>query len=172
MVIMTVTAARTAPERRPAQHHVGLGLPVPVVAALVLLAAPRAVVHDLQLLAPGGLAAAVLALVPLLVWVAVAVLWSARPLTTLVTAGLGYGAVLAVVHNVAWGTAFAGVPPRLGGNLEGAFSTFTEEIVMRGAASISSLATGALIGAVCGLIAWGVQTLVRRSGTRLPLARG
>jgi hypothetical protein len=40
--------------------------------------------------------------------------------------------------------------------------------VLRGAGTISSLATGLATGVICGLIAWGLQALVRASGGRLP----
>lgn len=169
---MTTSAAAVRTTQGAVPYRVGLGMSVAVVLALVLVAAPRAVAHDLQLLPPGSLGNTLLAIGPLVVWVAVAAVWSARPFVTLLAAGVGHGAVLALVHNLVWGTSFADTPPRLGGSLAGAFPAATEEVVMRGAATISSIATGALVGVVCGVIAWSLQAMLRRSGHRLPLARG
>jgi len=78
----------------------------------------------------------------------------------------GQGVILALGHNLAWNEAFDGAGPSLGGNLEGTLSPRAEEIVLRAAASISSLFTGAGTGLVCGLVAVLVQALRRRSADR------
>ncbi|MFB7891216.1 hypothetical protein ACFC1I_03330 [Microbacterium sp. NPDC056044] len=125
--------------------------------------------HDLGLAAPGSIANSLLAIVPLVVWVTVAVVWSNRPLVSLLVTGGLYGVALAVVHNLSWGVVFADSAPKLGGNLAGTFSPAVEELLMRGAIVVSGLATGVVTGIVCGLIAWGVQALARTAGARLPL---
>src|SRR5690606_40923633 len=62
------TAAPTARTTTRPPLRLTLGLPWPVLAVLVALAAPRVVVHDLALVAPDSSLAGVLALVPLAVW--------------------------------------------------------------------------------------------------------
>ncbi len=133
---------------------------------------PRAVAHDLGLVAPGTAANTALTLGPMVVWVLVAVLLSRRPLATLLAAGTGYGVLLGLMHNLAWSTAWGGDPPRLGGSLAGAWPPATEELLMRGATGLSSLAIGTVLGLVVGALAWGIQELARRYGVRLPLTTG
>lgn len=147
-----------------------LGLPLLAIFGLAALAVPRVLVHDF---APGAAAvlSPALALVPALVWIVVAVLWSRRPLLSLVTAGGIYGVALAVVHNIAWTTVFADGSPRLGGALSGALSRVAEEAIGRGAATVSSILTGAATGLVCGLIAWGAQVVAQRAGANVPRVR-
>lgn len=147
----------------------GLGLPLLAIIGLALLAVPRIVTHDLGLAAPGSVANTLLAVTPLIVWVVVALLWSRRPLLSLLVAGAFYGVALAVVHNLTWGVVFGDSRPRLGGNLAGVLTPAVEEILMRSATVVSGLATGIVTGVICGLIAWGVQAIARAAGARLPL---
>ena len=138
-----------------------LGLPLWGVVALPLLAVPRVVLHDLGMLS--GVGAALLALGPCVVWIAVVL--SPRvpsPLRTLLVVGAGYGVVLAVVHNLTWAHAFDQVP-RLGGNLRGVLPPGVNELLLRTATSVSSLFTGLLVGLVCGLVATGLRALLRSS---------
>ncbi|HWS33726.1 MAG TPA: hypothetical protein VN408_13420 [Actinoplanes sp.] len=122
-----------------------LGLP----AVLGLLAAPRAVLHDLELIEPETGLNAGLVVVPLVVWIVVAVRGGPGPFRLLLRTGLAYGFHLAVIHNLLWdGTA------RLGGNLTGRLSGPAEELVLRATMSLSSLVTGVLVGAACGAVAW------------------
>lgn len=166
---MTSTTLRHDPA--PAPHRPSpLGIPFVVVVLLAVLALPRAVAHDLALVAPGSLANTALSLGPMVAWVAVAVLASRRPLNTLLAAGAGYGLGLGLMHNLAWTSVWGGTPPRLGGSLAGAWPPATEELLMRGATGLSSLAIGTVVGLLTGLLAWGVQELARRGGARLPLA--
>lgn len=168
---MTSSALSHEPGTAPKPHRPSpLGMPSAGVAALAALALPRAVTHDLGLVAPGTLANAALSAGPMLAWVVVAVLASRRPLNTLLAAGAGYGIVLGLVHNLAWSTVWGGNPPRLGGSLAGAWPPATEELLMRGATGLSSLALGIMLGLLTGALAWGIQELARRTGTRLPLA--
>ncbi|MEU4421707.1 hypothetical protein AB0F81_13870 [Actinoplanes sp. NPDC024001] len=129
---------------------------------LGLLAAPRAIFHDLDLVREGTLVNAALVFVPLLIWIVVAARRAARPFLTLLAAGGVYGACLALVHNVFWSRAFEGDPPALGGNLAGRLSPGAEDLLFRGAMSVTSLFTGLAVGAVCGAVAWGVTRLLRR----------
>ena len=162
-----MTAIHTDPA--PARHRPSpLGMPLAGVVLLIALALPRAVAHDLELVTATSLANAVLAIGPLVLWVVVAVLGSRRPFATLLAAGGGYGLALGLVHNLAWSTVWGESPPRLGGSLAGAWSPATEELLMRGATGLSSLATGTVIGALTGALAWGVQEIARRAGARLP----
>lgn len=138
-----------------------------MVLGLAAIAVPRALVHDF---APDAAAvlSPLLAIVPMLAWIVVAVLWSRRPLLSLVVAGGIYGVALAVVHNLAWSTVFAGGSPRLGGALTGALSPVAEEAIGRSAGTISSILTGVGTGLVCGLIAWGAQAIAQRAGAKVP----
>ena len=147
----------------------GLGLPLVVIIALATLAVPRIIAHDLELVEPGSPANTALAVLPPVIWIAVAMLWARRPLLSLFVAGGLLGVALALIHNLSWGVVFGEDPPRLGGALDGVLAPGLEEAVLRGAGTISSLATGLATGVVCGLIAWGLQALVRASGGRLPI---
>ena len=143
-----------------------LGRPLWQLAALSLLAAPRVVLHDLDLI-PNTAVAGLLVFVPGAIWIAATLRSRARsPLLTLLVIGTCYGVILALGHNLAWNEAFDGAGPSLGGNLEGTLSPRAEEVVLRAAASISSLFTGAGTGLVCGLVAVLVQALRRRSADR------
>ncbi|WP_262847667.1 hypothetical protein [Mumia quercus] len=136
-----------------------LGLPVWGLLLLAALALPRAVVHDLGV-DVGPVVNAVLALAPPAVWVLVAL--RARvpsPVTTLVVVGALYGIGLGVEHNLLWDEVFE-ESPRLGGSFEGDLSPGAEETVMRVVTFASSVFTGALVGLVAGLVA----TLLRRVG--------
>jgi len=147
----------------------GLGLPLAVIMGLTALAVPRIIAHDLGLVEPGSLANTALAVLPLVIWVVVAMLWSRRPLVSLFVAGGLLGVALALIHNLSWGAVFGDDPPSLGGALEGVLAPGLEEAVLRGAGTISSLATGLATGVICGLIAWGLQAVLRASGGRLPV---
>ncbi|MEU5856688.1 hypothetical protein [Nocardiopsis dassonvillei] len=148
-----------------AQKRSALGLPWTVIALLALLAAPRVILHDLGVIQEGTLVNALFVFVPPLVWVAVAVLARApNPFLTLLAVGLLYGVLLALGHQLLWNTAWEGGPPRLGGNL-GGLPPLAHAVVIRGFAVVSSLLTGAAVGAVTGLVAWGIGRLVpARSG--------
>lgn len=139
-----------------------LGLPLPAIVGLALLAVPRVVLHDLGLLGPGSLLNLVLVFGPPLVWIAVA-LWRGvpRPFLTLLAVGVCYGVLLAIGHQVLWEQAFAANPPQLGGNLAG-LEPAVQQLILRGAAAISSLFTGTIVGAIAGLVAWGLQVALRR----------
>ncbi|MFC4072494.1 hypothetical protein [Actinoplanes subglobosus] len=112
---------------------------------LGLLAAPRAVLHDLGLIHERTGLNALFVVVPLLIWIVVAVTRPVSPVRLLLGAGVVYGISLAVVHNALWN----------GG------STVPEPLA-RVAMTLSSLVTGVVVGAICGGLAW----LITRRRTR------
>jgi hypothetical protein len=110
---------------------------IPLMIGLGLLAAPRAILHDLDLIHERtGLNAAFVA-VPLLIWIVVAVVRATEPFRLLLGAGAVYGVCLGVIHNLLW-------------NGE---STVAEPVA-RVAMTLSSLVTGVAVGAICGSLAW------------------
>lgn len=135
-----------------------LGLSLPTVVGLALLAVPRVVTHDLGLVGPHSLPNALLALVPPAVWLAV-VLWRRppNPFLTLLAVGAVYGVLLAVGHQLMWDATWGGEPPALGGTLRGALDPTVEAGLLRGAAFASSLVTGTLVGALVGGAAWALE---------------
>lgn len=121
---------------------------------LAVLGAPRVILHDLDVIDEGDAVNLVLVAAPLVTWVLAAVATRVpNPLRALTLVGAAYGAVLAVTHQLLWDRAFEHDPPRLGGNLEGELTPAVEELVLRGFAVASSLTTGLVLGAVCGLVA-------------------
>jgi hypothetical protein len=135
-----------------------LGLSVPAIVGLALLGVPRAVAHDLGPV--DRVNNALLAFVPVVVWLVVVVRRRVpNPLPTLLAIGLAYGVLLGVTHQVLWAWALD-EPPRLGGALACALSPGVEELVLRAAAFVGSVATGLMTGAVVGAIGW----LVARVG--------
>ncbi|MBQ1081970.1 MULTISPECIES: hypothetical protein [unclassified Nocardiopsis] len=138
------------------------GLPFLTLVLLALLAAPRVVLHDLGIIQEGTLVNAVFVFVPPLVWIAV-VLWRRvpNPFLTLLVVGVLYGLFLMVGHQILWTTAWDGDPPTLGGNLS-ELPPAAHAMVTRGFAALSSVVTGTLVGAVCGLLAWGASRVIHR----------
>ena len=129
-------------------------LPVLAMLGLALLGVPRVVLHDLDLLHEGTAPNLAFVAVPLLVWIAVALLCRiTRPFTTLLMVGLLHGAMLVVTHQLLWSASFDGAPPRLGGNLADLDPTL-QTVILRLASVPSGLATGAVLGAVTGAAAW------------------
>ena len=118
--------------------------------------------HDLDLVHEGTVVNAVLVFVPPLVWIVTVVAWRvSRPLLTLVLVGLWYGVVLLVTHQLLWQSSLGGRDVSLGGNLAG-LNPVLQQLVVRGFAAVSSLATGLLVGTVTGLVAWGVSAAAGR----------
>jgi hypothetical protein len=139
------------------------GLPLYALPALALLAVPRVVLHDLDVIQEGTAVNALLVFLPPVVWVAVVL--RARvpnPFLTLLAVGAWYGVFLALGHQLLWEASFGDDPPRLGGNLAGRLSPGAEEVVLRAFAAVSSLFTGVLVGAVTGLAGWGLSRLTGR----------
>ncbi|MCV2489868.1 hypothetical protein OF117_10890 [Geodermatophilus sp. YIM 151500] len=139
-----------------------LGFSWPVLVGLAALAAPRVVLHDLGVIEEGSVVNGLFVFVPPVCWIAV-VLWKRppRPFATVVVIGVLYGVFLAVGHQVLWAAAFAGDPPVLGGNLAG-IDPATQEVVLRTAAVLSSLVTGALVGVVTAVVTTALRRALRR----------
>ncbi len=139
-----------------------LGLSVPAIVLLAAIAAIRVPLHDLGIVDEGSAAAWLLVLVPLAIWVAVALRRRVpNPLLTLTVVGFAYAVMLAVIHQLFWGAAFGGDTPSLGGNLEGVLAPGVEASVFRVSAFFSSLVTGTMVGAVTGAVAWAIARLKR-----------
>ncbi len=162
-----MTSRNTRPRQPLASGRPVLGLPVPAVIGLALLAAPRVVLHDLDVIHEGTFVNALFVFVPPAVWIAVA-LWKRvpNPFLTLLVVGLFYGVILAAGHQLLWNSAFGGNPPALGGNLSD-LDPATQSAVLRLFAAISSVFTGVIVGAITGLVAWGLGKVVP-SGSRTP----
>ena len=138
------------------QRSATLGLPWLALAGLALLAVPRVILHDLDIVQEGDVVNLLLVFVPPLIWIVVVILARVpKPFLTLLAVGALYGVFLALGHQVLWEQSM-GDAPGLGGNLEGRLSPGVEEFVIRMFATVGSLFTGLLVGAVSGLVAWGV----------------
>lgn len=152
---------RTAPVRT---GRNALGLPLLALVGLALLGVPRVILHDLDLIHEGTFVNLLLVVVPVLVWIAVAVARDVpRPFLTLLLLGACYGVLLALVHQLLWGLALPGGTPSLGGNLAGLDPTL-QAILMRTAAAISSLFTGLVVGVLAGLVAEAVRAVAGAAG--------
>ncbi|WP_440073591.1 hypothetical protein [Streptosporangium sp. OZ121] len=162
-----MTSRNALPRQPLASRRPVLGLPVLAVIGLALLAAPRVVLHDLDVIHEGTFVNALFVFVPPVVWIAVA-LWRRvpNPFLTLLVVGLFYGVFLAVGHQLLWNSAFGGNPPTLGGNLSD-LAPATQSAILRLFAAISSVFTGVIVGAITGLVAWGLGKVVP-SGPRTP----
>jgi hypothetical protein len=126
-----------------------LGLPVPVLVGLALLAVPRVVLHDLDLITEGTFVNGLFVFVPPAVWVLVVVLRRVPdPFLALLVVGSVYGVLLAVVHQLLWEAA----------DLPAAAAT----PLARTSAVVASLVTGAVVGAVAGVVARLVARAVDR----------
>ncbi|MBM7505142.1 hypothetical protein ACFPER_14265 [Agromyces aurantiacus] len=146
---MTENTTPTTVRRRP------LGLPIMALVGLALLAAPRVVLHDLGIVTEENPLTILLVVVPVAVWIAVAVAMRVpNPFLTLLVVGAMYGVILALGHQVMWAEAFEGAPPVV----------FGSELVPRFAAIVSSLFTGTIVGALAGLIAWGIRRGIDSAG--------
>ncbi|WP_252199682.1 hypothetical protein [Brevibacterium sp. RIT 803] len=150
---------------RPPRPPRRLGLPLWAIIALALLAAPRVILHDLDIITAGTLINAAFVFVPLLVWIGV-VLWAAVPnaFLTLLAVGVFYGVFLAAGHQIFWTAQFDGAPPRLGGNLSD-LDPLVSSLIVRTFAAASSLITGTAVGAGVGLLTWVLDRLLRRNRT-------
>lgn len=145
--------------------HRKLGLPLWGIVGLALLAAPRLVLHDLHLIEEGSFVNSLLTFIPPILWIGVAVLKRIhRPFLTLLTVGFVYGVILAAGHLLFWGQAFPEGSPQLGGNLSD-IDPFLQGLILRGFALISSLVTGTLVGALCGIISAGILAVLRPLGS-------
>jgi hypothetical protein len=136
-----------------------LGMSVPAVVGLAVLAVPRVVAHDLGPVNP--VVNSLLVFVPVAIWLVV-VLWRRVPnaFLTLLAVGVVYGVLLGATHQILWVAAFDGDPPSLGGNLAGVLPAAVEGLVLRTFAFLSSLVTGTAVGAATGAVAWVIARVV------------
>ena len=142
--------------------HRKLGLSVSAIILLAAIAAIRVLLHDLGIVPEGSVVAGLLVFVPLAIWLIVVLQRRVpNPFLALTVVGVAYGVMLAVVHQLLWVAAFDGNPPSLGGNLEGVLDPGMEAVVFRVSAFFSSLATGTVLGAVVGAVAWVIERLRR-----------
>ncbi len=140
-----------------------LGLPVVALVGLALLAVPRVVLHDLGLIQERTFINGLLVFIPPLIWIGVVFLLRVRsPFLTLLVVGAFYGLFLAVGHQLLWDIAWGDNPPALGGNLAGLDPT-AQSLILRFFAAVSSLFTGVIVGAIAGLVAWGLGKSTRRT---------
>lgn len=143
------------PARRP------LGVPLLALVGLAALGLPRVILHDLHVIDEPDPLNWALALAPVAVWILVAVLKKVpNPFLTVLVIGAFYGVMLVVAHQLLWDAAFGGNPPALG-------NTGMGTVVPRLASIPGSLFAGALLGAVGGLIAWGIQAAIKPKGPRI-----
>lgn len=139
-----------------------LGLSTPAIVLLAAIAAIRVPLHDLGIVQEGDVLAPLLVFAPLALWVVVALRRRVpNPILALTAVGLAYGVMLAVVHQLFWGSAFGGAPPSFGGNLEGVLAPGLESLILRAASIPSSLVTGTMLGALTGAVAWAIERLRR-----------
>lgn len=143
-----------------------VGLPLAAIIGLALLAAPRVILHDLDIIHEGTAMNALFVFLPPVMWIVVAL--AARvpnPFITILVIGVCHGILLALGHQLMWGVAFAEDPPQLGGNLVG-LDPVARSVIVRFFAALSSLVAGAIVGAVAGLVAWGLAAVTRRAQQR------
>ncbi|WP_206039779.1 hypothetical protein [Rhodococcus sp. HNM0563] len=145
--------------------HPNPGMHRMTIVGLAMLGVPRVVAHDLGIAGPG--VNAVLVFAPPAIWLAVLLAKrTPRPFRTALRIGLAYGIFVAVGHQVMWDAAFGPNAPVMGGSLADVMPTWVESVIMRGFAVISSVATGAVVGAIVGVLAWLPTQVCRRIHAR------
>ncbi|MGJ3509639.1 hypothetical protein [Enemella sp. A6] len=133
-----------------------LGLPIVALIGLAAVGVIRVVLHDLHVIEEGSGITWILAIGPVALWVAVAVIKKVpSPFLTVLVIGVIFGVMLVTTHQVLWDFAYRGNPPSLGDG-PGA------RVIPRIAAIPSGLFVGALIGAIGGMVAWGIQAISGR----------
>lgn len=145
-----------------------LGLPLRAIFVLAALAVPRVILHDLGVIDEGTVVNALFVFVPPLVWIGVAVFARIRkPFLTFTVVGIVYGIGLMAGHQLLWTSSFPDGTPQLGGNLS-ELSPVLNDAIVRAFAAVSSIVTGTLVGAVCGLLAAGITWIL---GARRAMSR-
>ncbi len=136
------------------------GLSFLSILLLAILGVPRVIGHDLGWFEEGTFINSMFVFIPVLIWMAVAVLnKNANPFRSMLVLGVIYGVMLALVHQVFWTASFPTLP-ELGGNFTAA-PQYIRTIVPRIAAVMSSMMTGAIMGIVLGIVAFVIRKLVR-----------
>jgi hypothetical protein len=134
-----------------------LGFSILALIGLAALGVPRVILHDLHVIEEGSAVTWLFAVGPVAVWILAAVLRKVpNPFLTVLVIGAIFGVMLVITHQLLWGLAFQGGTPSIG---DGATAT----MIPRFAAIPSGLFTGAITGAIGGLIAWGIQAITKRS---------
>lgn len=147
---MTYNSMPPAPQRK------ALGFSVLALIGLAAVALPRVILHDLHIIDEGSAVTWVLAIGPVALWITLAVVKKVpNAFLTVLVIGVIFGVMLVVTHQVLWNFAYEGNPPSLG-------NSAAATVIPRIAAVFSGLFTGAIIGAIGGLIAWGIQALSKR----------
>lgn len=148
---------RLTPAPSTPSPHRRLGFSFLALVALAALAVPRVILHDLHVIAQNDILNWVLALGPMAIWIAATVVKKVpNPFLTVLTIGVIFGVMLVITHQLLWDSAFQGDQPAIGDG-PGAV------VIPRIAAVFSGMFTSALTGAVCGLIAWGIQVATKRT---------
>lgn len=125
--------------------------------ALAALGLPRVILHDLHLIPETGAIPLLLAIVPVLSWIAVALAYRVpNAFVTVLVIGVIFAVMLVTTHQLLWHRAFSaqGVPTVGDGPLAA--------VIPRLAAIPGGLVTGTLIGVIGGLVAWGIQLIRSR----------
>ncbi|MFS1299984.1 hypothetical protein [Streptosporangium longisporum] len=139
------------------------GLPMIALIGLALLAVPRVVLHDLDVIQEGTFVNALFVFVPPIVWIAVVLVRRVpSPFMTLLVVGALYGVFLALGHQLLWDVAWGDDPPALGGTLSG-LAPGTQAVIIRVFSAVGSVVTGVVVGAACGLVAWAAGRVLRRT---------
>jgi hypothetical protein len=128
--------------------------------ALAMLGLPRVILHDLHIIDSAHPLSWILSLGPVAVWVAVAVARKVRrPFLTVLAIGVIFGLMLVVTHQLLWEYLYADHPEFRGNDgIAG--------IVPRLAVIPGGLFAGAALGALGGLVTWGIQVAIGRNGSR------
>ncbi|UPL12523.1 hypothetical protein [Microbacterium sufflavum] len=144
------------PPPSPTARRNPLGLSALALVGLAAVALIRVILHDLHVIDEGSPITWVLAIGPVVLWIVVAVVARVpKPFLTVLVIGVIFGVMLVITHQLLWDFAYRGTPPSLG---DGAGA----RLIPRIAAIPSGLIVGTVIGAVGGLIAWGIQTMSNR----------
>ncbi|MVA76826.1 hypothetical protein GC722_12445 [Auraticoccus sp. F435] len=130
-----------------------LGLPPAALVGLAAVGLPGAVLRQLHLVGDDGPVPLLLAVGPVVLWIAVAVVRRVpNPFLAVLVTGTLLGVMTVVSHQLLWEASFRGTPPAIG---VGPAAT----VLPRVGAVLGGLSAGAVTGAVGGLVAWGLQRL-------------
>lgn len=136
------------------------GLSFLSILLLAMLGVPRIIGHDLGWLDEGTFMNSLFVFIPVIIWVAVAVLKQhVHPFRSMFALGVVFGVILALTHQILWTKTFP-IAPELGGNLTEA-PGYIRVFVPRIAAVFSSVITGTLMGVVLGIVAFILRKLIR-----------
>ncbi|MFC0680088.1 hypothetical protein ACFFGH_19815 [Lysobacter korlensis] len=130
------------------------GLPFLALLGLAALGLPRVVLHDLGIIDESHPLSWVFALGALAATVAAALIAKVpSPFLTVLAVGSIFGVMLVITHQLFWDVKYGGNPPVVAGS----------EVIPQIAAAASGLFTGVIMGVVGGLLAWGLQAILRRA---------